>query len=106
MFLENLTYGGPHGQFPQAGTLYFPACTEELGTSIFRPAQTAEPRCAVVDDVGHAAKGLDVIDHGGFAKQSHYWRKRWLRPRVGALAFQCIQQPGLVPANVTAAAEG
>ncbi len=32
-------------------------------------------------------------------------RKRRLRSRVGALAFQRIQQPGLISANVTAAAE-
>ena len=95
----------PMGSSQRPGRFTFPLAPKSLvPASLVRlkPRNHAAPLLMMW---GTLLERLHVIDHGGFAEQAHHRRKRRLRSRVGALAFQRIQQPGLLAADVAAGAE-
>ncbi len=66
--------------------------------------QTLEPFSAVIHYVRHIAKRLNVIHDRWFPPQTADRRKRRLRARCRAFAFEGVEQRGLLSTHVTTCA--
>ena len=105
VFFEEFARGRAHRKFPQSGPLHFAAGAIKLGSGIFGAAQTLKPLSAVINDVGHVREGLDIVHDGRLAPQSGHLRIGRFRTRVGALAFERVEQSRLLAAHVPAGAD-
>ncbi len=101
---ENLPHRRAHRKLPKSWFLNFAADAEQLRTSVFSSAQASEPIGPFVHDVVNIAKRLDILDDGRFAPKSGDLREWRLRSRMRSLSFECIQQSGLLAADITASA--
>ena len=63
-------------------------------------ADRLEPVGPTLDDVRHTSQGLDIVDHRRLAERALDRRKRRLDPRPAALAFEALDQSGLLAADV------
>src|SRR5690606_2127848 len=93
-----------HGELVDAGLLDLARDAVELRSGVLRDAEGLEPLRAVLDDQGDAGDGLDVVHDRGAAEHADDGREGRLDARLAALAFDRLDQPGLLPANVRAAA--
>src|SRR5262249_8000186 len=69
-----------------------------------RHADRLEPLVALVDDVRHAGERLDVVDDRRLAEGALDGGKGRFDARPGALAFETLDQAGLLAADVGAGA--
>ncbi len=76
---------------------------EELGAGIVLAAKGGEPRSTTAKNGGGHSDGLDVGDGGGAAVETNVGRERRLQTGLAGLAFQGLDQAGLLTANVSAA---
>ncbi len=99
----------PSGSSTQPGLFDVPAEAVQLrpvaaGVArvlrVGRHADRLEPVDAAVDDVRHAGQRLDVVDDRRLAERALDGRERRLDPRPGPLAFQALDQPRLLAADV------
>ncbi len=100
---EQLAGGDAEGQFPQARVLHLAGEAHQLGAVVFAAfaGQGFVPFHAVADDRRHVAQGLDVVHAGRLAPHAHGGREGRLGARVGATAFQGVDQCGFFTADVT-----
>src|ERR1700733_13734537 len=64
MVLKNFAHRRAHGKLPESWLLYFAADAVNLGTTIFGPAEVAEPFWPLAHDVMNIAKCFHVLHDG------------------------------------------
>ena len=101
MIPDKLAHGAAHRQLPRSGLLDSAACTVDLGAGVLCLAQALEPVSAVLDDMGNAAQGLDVVHDGRLAPRAGSPRIGRLRARTSGLALEGIQEAGLLAGHVS-----
>src|SRR5262249_28325836 len=108
-----LAHGHAQGQFDAAGLVDVAADAVELrpvaaGVArvlrVGRHAHRLEPVGPAVHDVGDAGDRLDVVDDRRLAEGPLDRGEGRLDPRPGALAFEALDEPGLLAADVGAGA--
>src|SRR5690606_8932331 len=104
MLLEQLADRRAHRQLPETGAVYLAARSVELRARVGREPERSEPLRAVVDDVRNVAECLDVVHDRRLAPQPDELRKRRLRARNRAAAFERADQRGFLAADVAARA--
>ncbi len=72
----------------------------QLGTVALGRADRLEPVGPALDDVRDAAERLDVVDDRRLAERPLDRRERRLDSRPAALAFEALDQPGFLAADV------
>src|SRR5690606_17732553 len=87
-----------------ARALHVAAHAHDAGTARTLDAHRREPRAAVVDDVRDVAQRLDVVDHRRAAEHARDGGERRLDARVGAFAFERLDQARFFAADVRAGA--
>src|SRR5262245_27783062 len=95
---------GVHRGFVDAGFVHVPADAKQLRTAVLLGTELGEPFGAVHDDRRQVAEGFDVVDRRRAVVQSLYRRERRLDPRLGALAFERLDERGLLTRLVSAGA--
>src|SRR5207245_1340401 len=85
-----------------AGPRDMPGHGENLGAAVVRPPERKERVRAVIDDPGHGGKGLGVVDRRRLAVEAEARGKRRLEARQALLAFEGLEQRGLLAADVGA----
>ncbi len=100
---EQFTTGDAEWQFPQARVLDLAGEAHELGAHVFGTfaGQRFVPVNAVGNDRRHVAQGFDVVHAGRLAPHAHGGREGRLGARVGAAAFEGVDQCGFFTADVT-----
>ncbi len=99
---EQLAGGNAERQFPQARVLHLAGEAHQLGAMVFAAfaGQRLVPVVAVGDDGRHVAQGLDVVHARRLAPHADGGREGRLGARVGATAFQGVDQRGFFTADV------
>ena len=91
--------------FEIAGPLHVAADAEDARAGVVRPAELGVFRAAHRDDMLHVAERLDVVDDRRAHVETEHGREiRRLDARIGALAFERLDQAGLFAADVGARA--
>ena len=100
---EQLARGHAEWQFPQARVLDLAGEAHELGAHVFAAfaGQRFVPVHAVGNDRRYVAQGFDVVYAGRFAPHANGGREGRLGARVGAAAFEGVDQCGFFTADVT-----
>ncbi len=104
--LEQLAGRDAERQLPQAGVLHLAGEAHQLGAHVFaaRAGQGLVPVDTVGDDRRHVAQGLDVVHAGRLAPHADGGGEGRLGARVGATAFQRVDQRGFFTADVATGA--
>src|SRR5439155_17707741 len=104
VLLDQLAKWGAHRSLVHTGTLDVTGKAVQLRARRVLGTDALEPCRTAVDDGRNAAEGLHVVDDGGLSKETDDCRER--RPRSGLrpLAFDGLEQRGLLPADVRARA--
>ena len=102
--LEQLAGADAERQFPQAGVLHLAGEAHQLGAHVFAAGagQGLVPVHAVADDGRHVAQRLHVVHAGRLTPDADGGREGRFGTRVGAAAFQRVDQRGLFAADVAA----
>src|SRR6185312_5693048 len=88
-----------------AGLCHVTGHREDLGAAVVGLAQVREPLATVQDDAGGGGEGLGVIHRGRTAEGAEVGRERRLEARLALLAFQRLQECGLLATYISAGAE-
>jgi hypothetical protein len=91
-----------HLLFDIARLLDVPGDAEDLGAGVLGPAEAGPPGRATAQNLGCDGDGLDVVDRRGAAVEAHGGGERRLEARLTLLAFQALEQRGLLAADVGA----
>ncbi len=103
---EQLARGNAEWQFPQAWVLHLAGEAHQFGAMVFAAfaGQRLVPVVAVGDDGRDIAQGFDVVHARRLAPHANGGREGRLGARVGAAAFQRVDQRGFFTADVAAGA--
>ena len=113
MFFDEFSSGDTEGKFDAAGAVDMAAHTIKLGPIaawvagiiwIRGDADGFEPFGAAIEDVSYAAKRFNIINDGGFAKETFDGGEGRLDSGPGALAFEAFDESGFFSADVGASA--
>ncbi|EJK89854.1 hypothetical protein UUU_29730 [Klebsiella pneumoniae subsp. pneumoniae DSM 30104 = JCM 1662 = NBRC 14940] len=100
VIFEDLAGSGAERQLPDARILHPAGEAHQLGASIFAGGNVLVPLDAVGEDRWHVAQGFYVVDAGRLAPDAGARRERRLGSRVGAAAFQRVDQRRLFAADI------
>ena len=98
--VDQLAGRDPQGQLDADLLVHVSGDAVQLGPVALGRAHRLEPINPPVQDVGDAAKGLDVVDHRRLAERPLDRRERRLDPGPAALAFEALDQARLLAADV------
>ena len=93
-----------HRCFVDARTLHVPADTVQLRPAVLLRPERGKPLRAVLHNQRHVGERLDVVHRGGTVVEPDERGKRRLVARLGALAFERLEQRGLFAGFVRAGA--
>ena len=96
---DNLTQGGAHGHFDEAGVVHFTGKGEDLGALALLGADGGEPFGSVIEDGGDIGQGFDIVDDRGFAEQSRTGREGGAGARHAAFPLDGGHQGGFLAAD-------
>src|SRR5258705_654400 len=99
MALDQLPEWNPHGFFDVAGTLDMAGDTKQLGADIVGPADGGEPGGTPPQNIRRHRDRFNVVDSGRAAVEADIGREWRLQPRHALLAFEALQERGLLPAD-------
>src|SRR5262245_12440580 len=104
MLVNELTQRGVHRRFIDSGLLHMAADAEQLRPAVLLGSELGEPLGAVRDDRWQVAERLDVVDRGRAVVETRHRGKGRLDPRLRPLAFERLDERGLLAGLVGAGA--
>src|SRR5690606_30645410 len=99
---DQLAQRNAHRLLDRARLVHVAGDAEDLGAGVVRAAEAGEPGGAAAQAGRDDRDGLDVVDRGRPAVHADRGRKRRLEARLAHLAFEALEQRGLLAADVGA----
>src|SRR5215831_18609813 len=97
---DNIAQRDTQRQFVDTRSLHVPTHAPHARAAITLRANAVVPRCAAFQNLAHVGQRFDVVDHRGHAERPDVSRKGRFDARVGALAFQRLDQTGLFATDI------
>src|SRR5580692_1947842 len=104
MPLDQLPHRDAHRLLDIARLLDMAGNAEDLGAGVARSADGCEPFCPALQDRRRSGDRLDIVDRRRASIKPDSRRKRRLEARLALFAFEALQEPGLLAADIGAGA--